>query len=105
MHTCYVCNRDLPDTEFHKSRVARHNFICKECENRRQRGYHHNAQIKAQTEKANEVNFEHALGGYVIRILNHTKPFEHKFNIQSTSGESFTTDSKEQFLKKLNELI
>lgn len=103
MHQCHVCGRVLPDFEFYKGRIKRGNFICKECEKRRNNDYYHKDSIT--TQKKNKANFEHALGGYVIRILNHTKPFEHRFNIQPTEGEAWVTDDKEQFLKRLNELI
>lgn len=93
---CHVCDRDLPESAFYKCKKER---ICKECYKLREYKRLHKKEL------AERYNFEDMNGGYVIRILNHTKPFEHKFNIQPTSGDSFTTDSKEQFLKKLNELI
>lgn len=107
MHKCRVCKRELPDSAFHKSSLAVYNYICKECKNKQSKEYYYKYYHKDDIaeQKKNEENFEHALGGYVIRILNHTKPFEHKYIIQPTEGEAWVTDDKEQFLKKLNELI
>lgn len=103
MHKCRVCKRELPDPAFHKSSLAVYNYICKECKNKQNKEHYYKDRIIEQ--KRNEENFEHALGGYVIRILNHTKPFEHRFNIQPTEGEAWVTDDKEQFWKKLREII
>lgn len=100
MHQCHVCGRVLPDFEFYKCKKER---ICKECYKLRE--YKRIYKKELLDEQAQKFDFNKMNGGYVIRILNHTKPFEHKFNIQSTEGEVWATDDKEQFLKKLNELL
>jgi hypothetical protein len=55
-----------------------------------------NKKLEIENNKINDI-----IGGYKIAILNYAKEGEKKFVVQSTLGELFATDSKQEFMAYL----
>lgn len=94
---CHRCKEELPESEFSASRLKFKYPICKKCENTKAKEYR-NKNILSDSDK--EL-FERYYGGIKINIQNYPQAFE----IQKTTGEYFITKSKDEFIKKLLDIL
>ena len=103
---CIHCNKELPETEYYTSVLQRHYHICKKCHNKKTMKYANAYQKRIRNKKKEpNINPDKYIGGINIRILNHIKKGEYKFNILSTGGISFQTSNKKDFLRELTALV
>jgi hypothetical protein len=98
---CIKCRKELPESEFYQSDIKNHTHICKECKKTVNKKWLENKVIK--DECAN--NFNLFYGGYEIRILNFARENEYKFIIKGTDGYFTKTNDKEEFIKKLLDIL
>lgn len=101
---CTICKRDLPESDFYPSFIRRKQHQCRKCSYEK---WGKKAQ-KKYTDSIKEYpdrEFENICGGYVITILNYSKPSESRYAIKSTNGEIFTTNSSEKFMEEIKMII
>ena len=94
---CSVCQKDLPESEFYQSRLKNHQHICKKCCCAREKEYRN----KDILDDSDRERFDRYYGGIKINITNYPQAFE----IVKTSGEYYSTRSKEDFIKKLLDIL
>lgn len=112
MKVCSTCKRELPLSAFGKLYSSKDGlqYSCKECLNKRNRGYFANNRDKyheyyLKREARENMLDNYAIGGYKIFILNHTKEGEYKYNIINTvNQEVFKTNNKDEFIKFVSEI-
>lgn len=113
---CAICGRELPLSEFHKSKYTKsgYKYWCKECcrqfrrvpeDVKEERKLALKERRKRQREDRLKM-FENntvaeILGGFKVYIMKYTKKGENKYNVVSTAGEVFKTNDKQKFLKYL----
>lgn len=103
---CIHCDKEFPETEYYPSILRRHYHICKKCYNKKVMQYVRAYQKRIRNKKKEpNINPDKYVGGINIRILNHTKKGEYKFNILSTDGISFQTNNKKELLKEITSLV
>ena len=110
MKRCTKCGELKPESEFYKNCQQKSGLDpqCKQCKNKVHYLYMHNRtkgnrkpkQVISKMETTTDV-----LGGYKISILKYAKAGEYKFNIVSTTGNSFKTNDKAKFLNKVQDLV
>lgn len=93
---CNHCKRDLPESAF----SPRHR-TCKKCEAEKEAKY----RTQRILEDESEDKFNSFYGGYIIAILNHTRPKEYKYTIKGTNGYMIQTNDLDYFRKKLSEVV
>lgn len=96
---CCCCKKDLPESEFYNSTLKRGWHICKKCHNKK--AY---PQIKKYAESLkhlDERDFDRYYGGIRINITNYPREYQ----IINTSGESFLIKDKDEFVKKLLDIL
>lgn len=123
---CTKCGRELPLSEFCKQKTGKNGLmpICRTCNRKKvkewgaahperirekQRQYRQRKRDKIQKklERREEKEREFrkkifnldVLGGYRIYILNYPTKSERKYNVVSTAGDVFKTNSKAEFLQ------
>lgn len=94
---CIECQKELPESEFYQIRLKNHQYICKKCCCAREKEYR-NKNILSESERE---KFDRYFGGIKINITNYPQAFE----IVKTSGYYFTTKNKEEFIKKLLDIL
>lgn len=96
---CKYCNKDLPESEFFPSIIKRGWCICHKCYYKYNLKYtkKYNQSLKELPEK----DFDRYYGGIKINITNYPQAYE----IVKTSGEYFITKDKEEFIKKLLDIL
>ena len=94
---CSVCQKDLPESEFYQSHIKRHWYICKKCKS--QKNKEQSLKNILTEDKLND--FDRYYGGIKINITNYPQAYE----IVETSGEYYFTRSKEEFIKKLLDIL
>ena len=94
---CTVCKKELPESDFYPSRLKNHQHICKKCFCAREKEY----RSKDILNDSDRERFERYYGGIKINIQNYPQTFE----IVKTTGEYFITRSKEEFIKKLLDIL
>lgn len=90
---CKVCQKELPESEFYQN----HQYICKKCFCKREKEYRN----KDILNDSDRENFDRYYGGIKINITNYPQAYE----IAKTSGEYFITKDKEEFIKKLLDIL
>ena len=100
---CIHCNKELPETEYYTWVLQRQYHICKKCHNKKTLQYAKAYQKRIKNKKKEpNINPDKYIGGINIRILNHLKKGEYKFNILSTGDYyGLKTNSKKEFLDKI----
>lgn len=103
MKKCGKCHQILPLSEFwFRVKDGCYQSYCKKCNTlyskKHPRKYH-----KKLSRKEKESAF--ILGGYKIYILNHYSEEEYKYNILSTTGKLFKTNSDKEFIDKIKEIV
>jgi protein-arginine kinase activator protein McsA len=94
---CKVCQKELPEIEFYQSRLKNHQYICKKCFCKREKEYR-NKDILSDSDAE---KFDRFYGGIKINITNYPQAFE----IVKTSGEYYLTKDKNEFIKKLFDIL
>ena len=96
---CIKCQKELPESEFYPSLIKRGWCICHKCYYKYNLKYakKYNQSLKELPEK----DFDRYYGGIKINITNYPQAFE----IVKTSGEYFITKDKEEFIKKLLDIL
>jgi hypothetical protein len=94
---CIKCKKELPESEFYQSHVKNHMHTCKNCLKPKNKEWRANSVLREECEK----NFERFYGGIKINITNYPQAYE----IVKTSGEYYFTRSKEEFIKKLLDIL
>ena len=94
---CFCCKKDLPESEFYPSKLKNHDYICKKCFCEQIKEY----QNECILNETKERDFERFYGGIKINIQNYPQAFE----IQKTTGEYYITKSKDEFIKKLLDIL
>lgn len=119
MRKCYVCQKELPESEFSPSYLASHNYMCRSCsrEYQRQRRAEGKTGTKAQTwqkyreglrlkdlKKAADA-VEEVCGGLRCVVLNMPNPDkgEYIYTVFNTGGAGLKTNDKAEFLEYLRE--
>lgn len=116
---CSMCRRELPLSEFYKTKAGKYLYHCKECNNEYCRaryksggdkkilkeiliasGLHYKGGYQPKPVKIIKRDFN-ILGGVKIYVLNHTSGSERKYNVVHTSGKLYQTDNKDEFLQYL----
>lgn len=109
MKRCPKCKQLKSESDFYKNAHMKDGLSChcKSCHNQQtyQATKNHRIRIKQEENQKQLDDFNYSLGGYKIRILNYAKPGEYKYIINSTSGQSFKSNDKLQFIHKIKELI
>lgn len=111
---CPRCKRKLPLSEFYiKKSTGSYESYCKKCKkelckqwffNNKERHLKYQKKYNKNLKKLEDLCDGQAVGGYNITILNYTKKSEYKYNIVSTDGKSFFTNSKSDFLNFLDKI-
>lgn len=103
---CIHCGKELPETEFYPSVLSRNYHICKKCHNKMTTKYSsaYQKRIRAKKKESN-INPDKYLGGITIRILNHTKKGEYKYNLSNTSGHKMRTNNKKEFIRVITSFV
>lgn len=96
---CSVCQKELPESEFYPSVLKRGWHICKKCHNKKT--YPHTKKYAESLKGLEKKDFDRYYGGIKINITNYPQAFE----IVKTSGEYFLTKDKEEFIKKLLDIL
>lgn len=104
MIKCTICHRELPESEFTPSFLKRGQHQCKKCVYEKYGKKAQEKYLKSISELP-EKNFDEFYGGYVIKVLNFTRKGEFKYIINSTKGDTFQTNSKDDFLDKINKIL
>ena len=94
---CIKCQKELPESEFYPSHIKNHMHTCKKC----YKVKNINDKVKSILEEENESNFDRYYGGIKINITNYPQAYE----IVKTSGEYYLTKDKEEFIKKLLDIL
>ena len=96
---CIKCQKELPESEFYPSLIKRGWCICHKCYYKYNLKYakKYNQSLKELPEK----DFDRYYGGIKINITNYPQAYE----IVKTSGEYFITKDKEEFIKKLLDIL
>lgn len=107
MKRCCRCREYKPLTEFYKNNQSKDSldWLCKRCKTLENKQYQ--AKIKsfdvekttARDEKQ-EKEFANACGGIIIKIVNHSKKGEYKYQV----GDLMTNDKK-AFINKVNKIL
>lgn len=110
MKVCSKCKRELDESMFHKRKESKDGLRsqCKECVNAHMRIYTKTARSRELVKKRKIAYLEKqerkqisSLGGYKIYILNYAKKGESRYNVVSTNGEIFKTNTKQEFMEYL----
>lgn len=117
MHKCYVCHRDLPDSEFTPSYLAHHNYLCRSCSRKYQQmrkaegktgtkaetWRKYRELIKQRDFKIAEEHLEDVCGGLRCVVLNMPNPDKGEFiyTVYNTGGAGLKTNDKAEFLDYL----
>jgi Fe-S-cluster containining protein len=94
---CIKCQKELPESEFYPSHIKNHMHTCKKCLKSRSKDWYVNSALREEAEK----DFERYYGGIKINITNYPRAYE----ISKTSGEYYFTRNKEEFIKKLLDIL
>lgn len=107
---CKICGKNKPLSDFTVDFGFKDNHVnsCKKCESQRKREYRKahpeyreivkNSVKKAKMEQEIMDNLDNILGGYRIHILKYCKEKEYKFNIVTTDGRSYRTNTFTDFI-------
>ena len=109
MKRCPKCKELKSENDFYKNSYMKDGLSihCKKCHNQNiyQSTKNHKIKIKQEEIQKELDDFNYSLGGHKIIILNYAKKSEYKYIINSTSGETFKSNDKLQFIHKIKELI
>lgn len=94
---CIKCQRELPESEFYPSHIKNYMHTCKKCLRIKSKDWQVNSVLREEVEK----DFDRYYGGIRINITNYPQAYE----IVKTSGEYYFTSSKEDFIKKLLDIL
>ena len=94
---CIKCQRELPESEFYPSHIKNHMHTCKNCLKPKNKEWAMNSILREEKLK----DFDRFYGGIKINITNYPQAFE----IVKTSGEYYFTKDKEEFIKKLLDIL
>lgn len=104
---CTKCRKDLPESAFYPSVLAKKGKQCKTCWNKRSNENQRKKIIRDRqhAQEDEDILFDTLFGGYVITIINHIKNGEYKYTIKTANKMLLQTNETPVFRKKMEEIL